>query len=98
IDRHRSGSHSQRIARSVDRAIKRELRRRTELSVKAATEKNFRRARVKPGKRRASKRRVSWRAVRLVVVALLVTYAVYRAFDLVVSASALQVQHISVNG
>ncbi len=68
------------------------------MSVKAATEKNFRRARLKPGKRRSSKRRLSWRAVRIVVVGLLVTYAVYRAFDLVVSASALQVQHISVTG
>ena len=68
------------------------------MSVKAATEKNFRRARLKPGKRRASKRRVSWRAIRGVVIAVLVTYAVYRAFDLVVSASALQVQHISVTG
>ncbi|HEU4939419.1 MAG TPA: FtsQ-type POTRA domain-containing protein [Vicinamibacterales bacterium] len=68
------------------------------MSVKAATEKNFRRARLKPGKRRTSKRRVSWRAIRAAVIAVLVTYAVYRAFDLVVSASALQVQHISVNG
>lgn len=68
------------------------------MSVKAATEKNFRRARLKPGKRRGAKRRVSWRAVRVVVVTVLVTYAAYRAFDLVVSASALQVQHISVTG
>ena len=68
------------------------------MSVKAATEKNFRRARLKPGKRRSSKRRLSWRAVRIVVVGVLVTYAVYRAFDLVVSASALQVHHISVTG
>jgi cell division protein FtsQ len=68
------------------------------MSVKAATEKNFRRARVKPGKRRGSKRRVPWRAVRVAVVGVLVTYAVYRVCDLVVSASALQVQHISVHG
>ena len=68
------------------------------MSVKAATEKNFRRARVKPGKRRGATRRVPWRAVRVAVVSVLVTYAAYRAFDLVVSASALQVQHISVNG
>jgi cell division septal protein FtsQ len=68
------------------------------LSVKAATEKNFRRARLKPGKRRSSKRRLPWRAVRIVVVGVLVTYATYRAFDLVLSASALQVQHIAVNG
>jgi cell division septal protein FtsQ len=68
------------------------------MSVKAATEKNFRRARVKPGKRRSSKRPVSWRAIRIVVIGVLVTYAVYRACDLVLSASALQVRHISVNG
>jgi cell division protein FtsQ len=68
------------------------------MSVKAPTEKNFRRARVKPGKRRGSSRRLSWRAIRLVVVAVLAVYAVYRAFDLVVSASTLQVQHIAVRG
>jgi len=68
------------------------------VSVKAATEKNFRRARVKPGKRRGSKRQWPWRAVRVVVIVVLVSYAVYRAFDLVVSASTLQVQRISVRG
>ncbi len=68
------------------------------MSVKALTEKNFRRARVKPGKRRSSKRRLSWRAVRIVVVLALAGYSVYRAFDLVLSASALQVQHITVQG
>jgi cell division septal protein FtsQ len=68
------------------------------MTVKAPTEKNFRRARVKPGKRRGATRRVSWRAVRLIVVAGLVSYAAYRAFDLVVSASALQVRYISVRG
>jgi cell division protein FtsQ len=68
------------------------------VSVKAATEKNFRRARVKPGKRRGSKRQWSWRAIRVAVIGVLVSYAVYRAFDLVVSASTLQVQRISVRG
>src|SRR3954463_1099487 len=68
------------------------------MSVKAATEKNFRRARLKPGKRRGATRRVSWRGVRMVVVAPLVTYAAYRAFDLAVGASALQVRSISVHG
>ena len=68
------------------------------MSVKAPTEKNFRRARVKPGKRRGSKPRVPWRAVRTVVVLALAGYSLYRAFDLVVSASALQVQHITVKG
>jgi cell division septal protein FtsQ len=68
------------------------------MSVKAPTEKNFRRARLKPGKRRGATRRVSWRGVRMVVVATLVTYAAYRAFDLAVGASALQVRSISVHG
>jgi cell division protein FtsQ len=68
------------------------------MSVKAPTEKNFRRARVKPGKRRSATRRVSWRAARMIVVAMLVSYAGYRAFDLMVGASALQVRYISVHG
>lgn len=68
------------------------------MSVKAPTEKNFRRARLKPGKRRGSPRRVSWRATRVAVVAVLAIYATYRAFDLVVTASTLQVQHITVRG
>src|SRR3954451_7565173 len=68
------------------------------MSVKAPSEKNFRRARVKPGKRRASKGRVPWGAIRASVLLVLVLYAAYRAFDLVVSASAFQVQHISVRG
>ena len=68
------------------------------MGVKAPTEKNFRRARVKPGKRRGSKARMSWRAARIVVTVVLVGYSMYRAFDLVVSAAALKVQYISVHG
>ncbi len=69
------------------------------MTVKAATEKNFRRARVKPAKRKGGPRAwVSWRVARIVVCAVLAVYAVYRAFDLVVSASSLQVRRISVHG
>ena len=68
------------------------------MGVKAATEKNFRRARVKPGRRRRTKARVSWRAVRIVVAVVLASYATYRAFDLVVSAAGLRIQRISVKG
>jgi cell division protein FtsQ len=68
------------------------------VSVKAPSEKNFRRARVKPGKRRSARKWISWKLVRLVTSGVLVSYATYRAFDLVVTASALQVQHISVHG
>ncbi|HET9012473.1 MAG TPA: FtsQ-type POTRA domain-containing protein [Gemmatimonadaceae bacterium] len=69
------------------------------MSVKAATEKNFRRARVKPTKRRSGARALlSWRAARVVAGIVLAGYAVYRAFDLVVSASTLQVRRIAVHG
>lgn len=68
------------------------------MSVKAATEKNFRRARVKPGKRRGGKARISWRVARMVVTVALVSYATYRAFDLVLNAATLRVQRITVKG
>jgi cell division protein FtsQ len=68
------------------------------MSVKARTEKNFRRARSKPSRRKGKRRRISWRAVRVLVSIVLVVYAAYRAFDLVVSASSLQVRKISVHG
>lgn len=68
------------------------------MSVRAPSEKNFRRARVRPGKRRTAKKWFSWRLARLLISSVLVFYATYRALDLVVNASALQVQHISVHG
>jgi cell division protein FtsQ len=68
------------------------------MSVKARTEKNFRRASSKPSRRKGKRRRISWRAVRVMVSVVLVIYASYRAFDLVVSASTLQVRKISVHG
>ena len=68
------------------------------MSVKAPSEKNFRRARAKPARRKGGRGWRFWRAARHVVCAALGVYAAYRAFDLVVSASALQVQHISVHG
>ena len=68
------------------------------MSVKAPAEKNFRRARLKPSKRKRRRYRISWRAIRAAVCGVLVIYCTYRAFDLVVSASALQVQRISVHG
>ena len=68
------------------------------MGVKAPAEKNFRRARAKPGRRRRAKARVSWRAVRIAVAVVLVSYATYRAFDLVLSAAGLRIQRISVKG
>ena len=68
------------------------------MSVKAPADKNFRRAKVKPGKKAAGRRWLSWHALRVVVPALLAVYATYRVFDLVVSASMLQVKKIAVRG
>jgi cell division septal protein FtsQ len=68
------------------------------MSVKAPTEKNFRRARVKPGKRRGSRARVWWRAARIAATVTLVGYSTYRAFDLVVNAGVLKIRSISVAG
>jgi cell division protein FtsQ len=68
-------------------------------NVKARTEKNFRRAKVRPPKK---KRRalswLSWRIGRWVITIAILGYAGYRATSLVVHASALQVRHISVHG
>jgi cell division septal protein FtsQ len=68
------------------------------MSVKAPSEKNFRRARAKPAKRKSTRKWMSWRIARIVVCATLSVYAAYRAFDLAVSAAVLKVQNISVRG
>jgi cell division protein FtsQ len=68
------------------------------MSVKAPAEKNFRRANVKPVKRKGARAWLSWRVGRVILCGLVVLYASYRAFDLVVSASTLQVRRIAVRG
>ncbi len=68
------------------------------MSVKARSEKNFRRSSAKPGRKKTRHSWWSWRVVRAVVSSALVVYAGYRAFDLVVSASTLKVREISVHG
>jgi cell division septal protein FtsQ len=72
------------------------------MSVKAPTEKNFRRAKVRPGSRksgfRAALRASSWRLARWTIALLVVGYAGYRATSLVVHASGLQVRRIAVHG
>lgn len=69
------------------------------MSVKAPAEKNFRRARaVKPVRKKAARRGVSRRAATLAAAGLLGLYSAYRAFDIVLHASALQVQRIAVHG
>lgn len=69
------------------------------MSVKAPAEKNFRRAKVRPGRKKPARLpQVSWRTVRWVLTALIVAYSGYRATNLVLHASALQVRRINVHG
>jgi cell division septal protein FtsQ len=68
--------------------------------VKAPTERNFRRAKVRPGKRRtrAHVPRVVWRAARWTCALAVVAFAGYRGANLVLHASVLQVRRINVHG
>ena len=68
------------------------------MKVKAPTEKNFRRAKVKPGKRKTARPWLSWRVLRIPLLILLVLYAAQRATSLVLNASALKVTRIVVDG
>src|SRR5688572_28606361 len=68
------------------------------MAVKAPAERNFRRAKMKPSKNKPARIWFSWRSLRIVLPSVLAIYATYRAFDLVVSASTLQVKKISVRG
>lgn len=68
------------------------------MKVKAATEKNFRRARAKPGKGRSLRRLLSWRVVRAMLLVALVVYAAHRASSLVLNAAVLRVTRIVVYG
>jgi cell division septal protein FtsQ len=69
------------------------------MSVRAPAEKNFRRARMRPGRRRRLPwAAFGWRTARWVVVIGLVAYAGFRATDLVLHASVLRIARIRVNG
>lgn len=68
------------------------------MKVRTRVEKNFRRAKVKPGRRKAGRRWISWRVTRVVLAATVAVYAVYRGFTLVLDADALQVRRVVVSG
>jgi cell division septal protein FtsQ len=71
------------------------------VSVKAPSEKNFRRAKVRPGGKGTGGRParwVSWRAGRWAVAVVVVLYGGYRGTTLVLQASGLQVRRITVHG
>ena len=68
------------------------------MSVQAPAEKNFRRARVKPARRKGWRSVIRLRHLLRVAAAVIAVYAVYRAFDLVVTAAPLQVNKIAIRG
>lgn len=72
------------------------------MKVKAPTEKNFRRAKIRPGSKKTSAsgvvRVISWRLARWAAAGLVVAYAGYRGTTLVLHASGLQVRKIAVRG
>jgi cell division protein FtsQ len=67
-------------------------------AVATTTDKRFRRAHVKPAKKRPASARYTWLAVRLAVVISLVGYGVYRGVTLVAATSSLQISHMTVRG
>jgi cell division protein FtsQ len=72
------------------------------MSVRAPAEKNFRRAKVRPGGKkgggRGRGRWLSWRIGRWGMALAVVLYAGYRGTNLVLQASGLQVRRITVHG
>ena len=67
-------------------------------AVAAAHDKRFKRAQVKPSRKRTPAAKYAWLAARLVVLALLVGYATYQGMALVSAAPSLQIGHMSVRG
>lgn len=67
-------------------------------AVVTPTDKRFKRAQVKPVRKRAGNARHAWLAMRIVAVALLIGYGGYKGVALIAAASSLQISHISVRG
>jgi cell division septal protein FtsQ len=68
------------------------------MKVRANLERNFRRARVKPGRGRRARSRKLWPLLGHVALILLFVYAGYRAVSLVVQAAPLRIAEVSVSG
>ena len=66
--------------------------------VAAAHDKRFKRAQVKPSRKRSPATKYAWLAVRTVVVTMLVAYAAYQGVTLIAAAPSLQIGHMTVRG
>jgi cell division protein FtsQ len=67
-------------------------------AVAAPADKRFRRAHVRPAKRRGSSLRYAWIAVRIVVIVGVMAYGGWRGASLLLAAPALQISRITVRG
>lgn len=67
-------------------------------TVVAATDKRFKRAQVKPSRKKTTSSKYVWLGVRLFLVLLIVGYAGYRSVAMIAAASSLQVSHMTVRG
>jgi len=67
-------------------------------AVAAATDKRFRRAHVKPARKRSPASKHAWLAARLLVLPIVLGYAAYRGVTLIAAASSLQIGHMVVRG
>ena len=62
------------------------------------TDKRFRRAHVKPSRKRSPASKHAWLAARFLALALVLGYAGYRGVTLIAAASSLQIGHMVVRG
>jgi cell division septal protein FtsQ len=62
------------------------------------TDKRFRRAHVKPSRKRSPASKHGWMAARLLALAIVLAYAGYRGVTLIAAASSLQIGHMVVRG
>ncbi len=67
-------------------------------AVAAATDKRFRRAHVKPSRKRTPASRHAWTAVRAFAIVMVLGYGGYRGVTSIVAAQTLQVSHLVVRG
>jgi cell division protein FtsQ len=63
-----------------------------------ATDRRFRRAHVKPSRRKSPSSKYAWLAARLLAMILVAGYAVYLSVVTIADASSLQIAHMSVRG
>jgi cell division septal protein FtsQ len=68
------------------------------VKVKTNVERNFRRAKVRPGRARRPRTRIVWPLLRHGALLALFLYAGYRAVSLIVHAAPLQIENLPVSG